>query len=144
MCISLERMRARMLISLRKQQNVNYPQRVTSKVLVWQITLLCNIRVSIHLHGRWSQKLKTLQIAPIWNKINATWITDLCLNLSLLVGHYYVEIKKAKTSSVITLSLSCLVLSCLLYRRTWSQCMPGRFFTPCARVNMALDTRQIL
>ena len=31
-----------------------------------------------------------------------------------LVGHCYVEIKKAKTSSVISLSLSCLVLSCLV------------------------------
>ena len=54
-----------------------------------------------------------------------------------------VEIKKEKTSSVISLTLSCLVLSCLLSCRTWSQCMPGRFFIPRARVNMALDTRQI-
>ena len=55
-----------------------------------------------------------------------------------------VEIKKEKTSSVISLTLSCLVLSCLLSCRTSSQCMLGRFFIPRARVNMALDTRQIL
>ena len=48
------------------------------------------------------------------NKINATWITDLCFNRSLLVGHYYVEIKKEKTSSVISSTLSCLVLSLVL------------------------------
>ena len=99
MCISLERVRARMLISLRKQQNVNYLQRISSKMKGWQITLLCNIQVSIHLHGRWSQKFKTLQIASICNKINPTWIADLCFNRSLLVGHYYVEIKKEKISS---------------------------------------------
>ena len=45
---------------------------------------------------------------------NATWITDLCFNRSLLVGLYCVEIKKENTSSVISLSLSCLVLSCLV------------------------------
>ena len=33
-------------------------------------------------------------------------------NRWLLVGHYYVEIKKEKTSSVISLSLPRLVLSC--------------------------------
>ena len=80
---------------------------------------------------------------PIWNKLNTTWITDLYFNRSLLVGHYYVEIKKEKRSSVISLTLSCLVLSCLLSCRTWSQCMPRRFFIPHARANMALDTRQI-
>ena len=33
------------------------------------------------------------------------------------------------------------VLSCLLSCRTWSQWMPGRFFTPRVQVNLALDTR---
>ena len=54
-----------------------------------RLTSLCNVQVSIHLHGRWSQKLKTLQIMPFWNTINAPWITDLCLNWSLLVGHFF-------------------------------------------------------
>ena len=92
-----------------------------------------------HTYG--SQKFKTLQITPIWNKINATWITDLCFNRSLFVGHYYVAIKKENTSSVFSWSLSCLVLSCLLSCRTWSQCMSGRFFAPHARVNMALESK---
>ena len=35
---------------------------------------------------------------PIWNIINATWITDLCLNRSLLFGHCYVEIKIQQAS----------------------------------------------
>ena len=49
---------------------------------------------------------------PIWNKTNATWITDLCLNWS----------QKNK-----------LVTSPRDVCTTWSQCMPGRvFYTSCA------------
>ena len=52
---------------------------------------------------------------------NTTRITDLCFNQSLLVGHYYVGIRKEK-------NMSCLILPC----RTWSKCISGRlFYTLC-------------
>ena len=47
----------------------------------------------------------TLQIMPIWNKINATWITDLCFNRSRLCWPLLCWNKKGKTKLRVLSSL---------------------------------------
>ena len=106
-----------------------------------RLPLLHNIRdivwVSILLHVRWSQKFKTLQIMPVWNKINTSWITDLLHALSI-TSCWPLHMGQSLYVNKFKLNLLSHERSTALQ---WLPCMLGRVSSPHERDNMAVHAR---